>query len=135
MGRTRLVLAVDGGNSKTDVVVVSEHGDVLATARSGGFTPQRDGVGAALDVVTAALATLPAGVPRAGFDHVSACLAGADLPVEEEALARSSPPAASARTWWCSTTRSRCCGRGRRPRGGGRGVRGGHQRGRRLPRR
>ncbi|UBU17772.1 N-acetylglucosamine kinase [Nonomuraea gerenzanensis] len=83
----RLVLAVDGGNSKTDVAVVSERGDVLATGRSGAFVPQRDGVAAALDVVAAALGTLPAGVPRGGFDHVSACLAGADLPVEEEALA------------------------------------------------
>ncbi|TYB70940.1 ATPase [Nonomuraea sp. PA05] len=83
----RLMLAVDGGNSKTDVAVVSERGEVLATGRSGAFVPQRDGVAAALDVVAAALATLPVWVPRGGFDHVSACLAGADLPVEEEALA------------------------------------------------
>ncbi|SEH01547.1 BadF-type ATPase [Nonomuraea solani] len=88
MGRARLVLAVDGGNSKTDVAVVSEHGEVLATGRSGPFEPQRRGVAAAVDVVEAALAGLPAGVPARGFDQVSACLAGADLPVEEEALAR-----------------------------------------------
>ncbi|WP_346433756.1 N-acetylglucosamine kinase [Nonomuraea composti] len=86
-GLVRLVLAVDGGNSKTDVAVVSEHGQVLAAARSGPFLPQRDGVAAALDVVAAALGALPDGVPRTGFAHVSACLAGADLPVEEEALA------------------------------------------------
>ncbi|MFI7640740.1 N-acetylglucosamine kinase [Nonomuraea sp. NPDC049400] len=83
---TRLVLAVDGGNSKTDVAVVSEDGRVLATGRSGGFAPQRDGVAAAVSVVEQALSALPP--PAAGFDHVSACLAGADLPVEEEALAR-----------------------------------------------
>ncbi|MEV0237278.1 BadF/BadG/BcrA/BcrD ATPase family protein [Nonomuraea sp. NPDC050786] len=83
---TRLVLAVDGGNSKTDVAVVSEDGEVLATGRAGGFAPQRDGVAAAVSVVEEALATLPR--PAGGFDHVSACLAGADLPVEEEALAR-----------------------------------------------
>ncbi|MEV4178542.1 BadF/BadG/BcrA/BcrD ATPase family protein [Nonomuraea sp. NPDC049709] len=89
MARTRLVLAVDGGNSKTDVVVVSEHGEVLATGRAGPFTPQRDGVAAAVDVVAAALTTLPVnGRPMDGFDHMSACLAGADLPLEEEALAR-----------------------------------------------
>ncbi|MFB4273850.1 MULTISPECIES: N-acetylglucosamine kinase [unclassified Nonomuraea] len=89
MARARLVLAVDGGNSKTDVVVVSEHGEVLATGRAGPFTPQRDGVAAAVDVVAAALTTLPVdGLPMDGFDHMSACLAGADLPVEEEALAR-----------------------------------------------
>ncbi|MEV4473538.1 N-acetylglucosamine kinase [Nonomuraea salmonea] len=84
---SRLVLAVDGGNSKTDVAVVSEHGEVLGAGRAGGFAPQRDGVAAAVDVIAAALAALPAGVPRDGFAHVSACLAGADLPVEEEALA------------------------------------------------
>ncbi|MET7329602.1 BadF/BadG/BcrA/BcrD ATPase family protein [Nonomuraea sp. NPDC005650] len=89
MTRPRLVLAVDGGNSKTDVAVVSEHGEVLATGRSGAFVPQRDGVAAAVDVVRHALTTLgPGQVPEGGFDHVSACLAGADLPVEEEALAR-----------------------------------------------
>ncbi|MFG1707335.1 N-acetylglucosamine kinase [Nonomuraea sp. M3C6] len=89
MARDRLVLAVDGGNSKTDVAVVSEHGEVLATGRAGAFVPQRDGVPAAADVVEQALATLPPAVmPVGGFDHVSACLAGADLPVEEEALAR-----------------------------------------------
>ncbi|MFC4116073.1 N-acetylglucosamine kinase [Nonomuraea zeae] len=85
MARTRLVLAVDGGNSKTDVAVLSEDGQVLATGRAGAFAPQRDGVAAAVDV---AVAALPDGLPAGGFDHVSACLAGADLPVEEEALAR-----------------------------------------------
>ncbi|MGV9378688.1 N-acetylglucosamine kinase [Nonomuraea sp. NPDC003707] len=93
MGRPRLVLAVDGGNSKTDVSVISEHGEVLATGRSGPFAPQRDGVAAAVGVVRDALAALgpeagPEGGPEGGFDHVSACLAGADLPIEEEALAR-----------------------------------------------
>ncbi|MEU6717244.1 BadF/BadG/BcrA/BcrD ATPase family protein [Nonomuraea sp. NPDC046802] len=81
MRRARLVLAVDGGNSKTDLAVVSEDGEVLATGRSGAFAPQRDGAAAAVDVVERAL-------PSGGvFDHVSACLAGADLPMEEEALA------------------------------------------------
>ncbi|MEV1177633.1 ATPase, partial [Nonomuraea sp. NPDC049784] len=86
MASPRLVLAVDGGNSKTDVAVVSEDGQVLATGRSGGFAPQRDGVEAAVSVVEQALSTLPP--PAGGFDHVSACLAGADLPVEEESLSR-----------------------------------------------
>lgn len=85
--RPRLALAVDGGNSKTDVALVSEDGEVLATGRSGPFAPQREGVAAAVGVVETALAAL-GGVPAGGFGHVSACLAGADLPVEEEALAR-----------------------------------------------
>ncbi|MCK2219311.1 ATPase [Actinomadura sp. ATCC 31491] len=104
----RLVLAVDGGNSKTDVAVVAEDGRVLAAGRAGAFAPQREGVAAAVDVVAAAVAALsPAGAGGGigggidgrlggrfdgrfggGFEHVSACLAGADLPVEEAALAR-----------------------------------------------
>ncbi|NUP68206.1 MAG: ATPase [Nonomuraea sp.] len=85
MARPRLLLAVDGGNSKTDVAVVADDGEVIATGRAGPFEPQSDGVAAAVDVV--AEAARRCGVPVSAFDHVSACLAGADLPVEEEALA------------------------------------------------
>ncbi|MGN9844124.1 N-acetylglucosamine kinase [Nonomuraea sp. H19] len=98
MARSRLVLAVDGGNSKTDVALVSEDGQVLATGRAGAFVPQRDGAAAAVGVVEKAVTALTPGRAAAsweppapgvgGFDHVSACVAGADLPVEEEALAR-----------------------------------------------
>ncbi|MBT2227493.1 BadF/BadG/BcrA/BcrD ATPase family protein [Nonomuraea sp. NEAU-A123] len=95
----RLVLAVDGGNSKTDVALVTEDGEVLATGRAGAFAPQSDGVAAALDVVEEAVRQALARMPSDGapgrdrsiapgrFDHVAAYLAGADLPVEEEALA------------------------------------------------
>ncbi|WP_275888252.1 N-acetylglucosamine kinase, partial [Nonomuraea lactucae] len=82
--RRRLVLAVDGGNSKTDVAVVAEDGEVLATARSGPFEPQSAGVTTAVDVIARAVETLS----HTRFDTVAAYLAGADLPVEEEALAR-----------------------------------------------
>ncbi|MET7466765.1 BadF/BadG/BcrA/BcrD ATPase family protein [Nonomuraea sp. NPDC005501] len=98
MTRRRLLLAVDGGNSKTDVAVVAEDGEVLATARSGPFVPQSAGVAAAVDeierAVRQAMAQLPPDPGGSGlssgdlFDHVAAYLAGADLPVEEEALAR-----------------------------------------------
>ncbi|MEU0572008.1 BadF/BadG/BcrA/BcrD ATPase family protein [Nonomuraea sp. NPDC005983] len=95
MERRRLVLAVDGGNSKTDVAVVADDGEVLATGRSGPFAPQSDGVAAAVDEVEKAVHQAVAGASPgesplvdARFDHVAAYLAGADLPVEEEALAR-----------------------------------------------
>ncbi|MEU7836006.1 MULTISPECIES: BadF/BadG/BcrA/BcrD ATPase family protein [unclassified Nonomuraea] len=128
MEHRRLVLAVDGGNSKTDVALVTEDGDVLATGRAGPFAPQSDGVPAALDAVEEAVRQALAQLPPDGalgpdgspdpsaapspdrsadrspdpspahspdrpvavgrFDHVAAYLAGADLPVEEEALAR-----------------------------------------------
>ncbi|MET4657148.1 N-acetylglucosamine kinase-like BadF-type ATPase [Streptomyces sp. PvP037] len=81
-----LILAVDAGNSKTDVAVVNHDGEVLATARGEGFRPPAVGLDTAMSALTAtvtrALAT--AGTPT--VSHVSACLANADLPVEEEQL-------------------------------------------------
>ncbi|MFJ7132102.1 N-acetylglucosamine kinase [Streptomyces fungicidicus] len=81
-----LILAVDAGNSKTDVAVVNHDGEVLATARGEGFRPPAVGLDTAMSALTAtvtrALAT--AGTPT--VSHVSACLANADLPIEEEQL-------------------------------------------------
>ncbi|MFF9847979.1 N-acetylglucosamine kinase [Streptomyces litmocidini] len=81
------LLAVDAGNSKTDVAVVSRDGTVLGAARGGGFQPPVVGVGAAVDglVEIVGRACAEAGVP-AEFAHVAACLANADLPVEEATL-------------------------------------------------
>lgn len=95
MGMTARVLAVDAGNSKTDVAVVAPDGTVLATARGGGFRPPTVGVGPAVDGLaeTVKQAFAAAGVTSA--DHVSACLANADFPVEEEQLAT----ALHARAW------------------------------------
>ncbi|MEU8851686.1 BadF/BadG/BcrA/BcrD ATPase family protein [Streptomyces sp. NPDC048564] len=92
---TARVLAVDAGNSKTDVAVVAADGTVLATARGGGFRPPAVGVEPAMDTLAAAVeqALTAAGVTSA--DHVSACLANADLPVEEEQLTA----ALHARAW------------------------------------
>ncbi|WP_406416095.1 N-acetylglucosamine kinase [Streptomyces sp. NBC_01614] len=92
---TARVLAVDAGNSKTDVAVVAADGTVLATARGGGFRPPTVGVEPAMDTLAAAVeqALTAAGVTSA--DHVSACLANADLPVEEEQLTA----ALHARAW------------------------------------
>ncbi|MEU4873458.1 BadF/BadG/BcrA/BcrD ATPase family protein [Streptomyces sp. NPDC021608] len=98
MGLTAGVLAIDAGNSKTDVAVVAADGKVLATARGGGFRPPAVGVGAAVDVLadTVTRAYAAAGVSSAA--HVSACLANADLPVEEDQLAA----ALHARAWGAS---------------------------------
>ncbi|MEU7880710.1 N-acetylglucosamine kinase [Microbispora bryophytorum] len=88
MTPSRRVLAVDGGNSKTDVALVREDGTVLAAARGPAFLPQSAGAEAAVDVigrtVRRALADETAAPPYA--DHVAAYVAGADLPVEEERL-------------------------------------------------
>jgi N-acetylglucosamine kinase-like BadF-type ATPase len=86
------VLAIDGGNSKTDVALVAADGTLLASVRGGPSNHQVIGS----DRATQELVTLVrevaelAGLPADGLvaQHTSACLAGADLPVEEEELGR-----------------------------------------------
>ncbi|MFE2354836.1 N-acetylglucosamine kinase [Streptomyces parvulus] len=95
MGLTASVLAVDAGNSKTDVAVVTAEGEVLATARGGPFRPPAVGVERAVDALAEAVAEAFAAAGVGSVDHVSACLANADLPVEEEQLAA----ALHARAW------------------------------------
>jgi N-acetylglucosamine kinase-like BadF-type ATPase len=96
--RLRTILAVDGGNSKTDVALVREDGAVLATGRGPAFIPQSAGVVAAIDVVgdtvrqalrDAGMSGDTSGDERAAppyADHIAAYVAGADLPIEEERL-------------------------------------------------
>ncbi|MGR4849933.1 N-acetylglucosamine kinase [Streptomyces sp. LARHCF252] len=100
MGLTASVLAIDAGNSKTDVAIVTADGEVLATARGAGFRPPAVGVDTAMntlaDTVTHALTT--AGLTS--VTHVSACLANADFPVEEDQLAT----ALHARAWGTTVT-------------------------------
>ncbi|MCB5169763.1 ATPase [Streptomyces bambusae] len=84
-----VLLAIDAGNSKTDVAFVGADGTVLATARSGGFRPTAAGTEAAVDVLAAAVTEAAGRLPgpdRPVARHVSACLANADLPVEEHEL-------------------------------------------------
>ncbi|GIH77968.1 kinase [Planobispora longispora] len=88
-GARRTVLAVDGGNSKTDVALLAEDGTVLARRRTGPFAPHRVGTGAAVDVVEQAARALLDGLGDTAppcADAMAAYLAGADFPVEEEAL-------------------------------------------------
>ncbi|WBO66307.1 N-acetylglucosamine kinase [Streptomyces camelliae] len=92
------VLAIDAGNSKTDVAVVTAAGEVLATARGGGFRPPVVGVAAALEALADPVGRAFADAGVTSVAHVSACLANADLPVEEERLAA----ALEARGWGSS---------------------------------
>ncbi|MFG2308600.1 N-acetylglucosamine kinase [Streptomyces sp. NPDC048566] len=86
-GPTGLVLAIDAGNSKTDVAVVAADGRVAGGARGGGFRPPVVGVEPAVDVLADAVRRAFAEAGVTGVEQVSACLANADLPVEEERLA------------------------------------------------
>jgi len=98
VARAGTVLAIDGGNSKTEVILVDADGNALARARSGPFTPQSSGVAAAVAVAAEAVRELrgqladrfedPAAAARVPLArHLAAYVAGADLPVEEDALA------------------------------------------------
>jgi N-acetylglucosamine kinase-like BadF-type ATPase len=82
-----VVLAIDGGNSKTDVAVVSADGTLLGWRRGAGFQPSASGAAPAVALVAGLVedALREAGAPPVAL--VKACLANADLPVEEEQLA------------------------------------------------
>ncbi|MFF0432093.1 N-acetylglucosamine kinase [Streptomyces sp. NPDC004327] len=85
-----LLLAVDAGNSKTDVAVLAPDGTVLGEARGGGFQPPVVGVeaavGALAEIVDRAWQAAGGAAVPVAFAQVAACLANADLPVEEAAL-------------------------------------------------
>ncbi|MEU3886105.1 BadF/BadG/BcrA/BcrD ATPase family protein [Streptomyces sp. NPDC029041] len=95
MGVTARVLAIDAGNSKTDVAIVTAGGDVLATARGGGFRPPAVGIGTAMDTLAATVGRALTAAELTSVTHVSACPANADFPVEEQSLAS----ALRARAW------------------------------------
>jgi N-acetylglucosamine kinase-like BadF-type ATPase len=86
------VLAIDGGNSKTDAALVAADGTLLASARGPGVHSRltlEEMVGVLGTVARAAAAQ--AGLPPAGpgtriARHLSACVANADLPEEEQEL-------------------------------------------------
>ncbi|UYQ62160.1 N-acetylglucosamine kinase [Streptomyces peucetius] len=86
-GARAAVLAIDAGNSKTDVAFVGADGSVLASSRGPGFQPPKTGVTAAVDTLAATVeeARTKGGITGV-VEHVSACLANADLPVEERQL-------------------------------------------------
>jgi len=87
-GPREIVVAIDGGNSKTDVLVVDAAGTVLGSSRGPGASPQNIGVAASVaaldDLVLRALevAGLPSERPFA--EHTSAYMAGLDFPREEK---------------------------------------------------
>ncbi len=84
-----LYLAIDGGNSKTDVVLGTASGDVLSFVRGGTSSPHNiglDGTVKVLDQLVRA-ARFQAGLsPDTPIDVIAAYLAGADLPIEVSRL-------------------------------------------------
>jgi N-acetylglucosamine kinase-like BadF-type ATPase len=97
-GTSGAVLAVDGGNSKTELLLVDADGTVLASVRGPGSSPHALGVTGAFDLLDSLVGQLRAGrdaEDRADGPVASVAvlyLAGADLPREVvvlEAEARS----------------------------------------------
>jgi N-acetylglucosamine kinase-like BadF-type ATPase len=82
-----VVLAVDGGNSKTDLALVRDDGAVLALVRGGMSSPHHIGLDGSVELLqqlydeAAALAGL-----RGPADVAHILLAGLDFPTEERAL-------------------------------------------------
>ena len=109
------VLAIDGGNSKTDVTLVAPDGGLIAEIRGPGTNPQNSSLAEAMQVLSelvlaaarAAGLARPAGRRPAAeqpghgpiAQYTSACMAGADLPEEEAELTA----ALSAMGWSRST--------------------------------
>lgn len=83
----RTVLAVDAGNSKTDAVLLTGDGAVLARRRGGGFQPHLDRPAALAALAELIGATLTAG-GTSRVDLLYACLANSDLPEEDDEYAR-----------------------------------------------
>ena len=86
-----VIIAVDGGNSKTDIAVLGDDGCVLATARGPGSSPHHLGLDGALAVVESLIdaAWAQAGLgPRDGHEAAVGAIfmAGADLQEEERVL-------------------------------------------------
>ncbi len=94
------VAGVDGGNSKTEVLIVDDLGNPRGQARGPGSSTHAlglDGTMAVLDGLIARARTdaaLPADLPLA---HLALCVAGVDLPDEESALLEAAESAGWAR--------------------------------------
>ena len=86
---SRLFVAIDGGNSKTDVVIGSSTGEVLGTAYGPGSSPHDLGVPgsfALLDSLVHAARAHAGLAASVRLDRAELYLAGADLPPEVDAL-------------------------------------------------
>ena len=86
-----LVLAVDGGNAKTDLALLESSGRLLSLVRGGGSSPHHLGLAGCIEVLQS---LLDRAIARAGFTPLDRPLAataqilvaGADLPEERSAL-------------------------------------------------
>jgi N-acetylglucosamine kinase-like BadF-type ATPase len=90
-GGGALVLAVDGGNAKTDLALLDSSGGLLSLVRGGGSSPHHLGSDGCIAVLQSLLDSALAGVGAASLDRPLAAtaqilLAGVDLPEDRVAL-------------------------------------------------
>jgi N-acetylglucosamine kinase-like BadF-type ATPase len=85
---SRMVLAVDGGNSKTDLALLGDDGALLALVRGGLSSPHHIGLDGCVETLRSlhADAAASAGSDGAPADVGALLLAGLDFPVEERRL-------------------------------------------------
>jgi len=87
---TDVVLAIDGGNSKTDVAVVTVDGRVVARRRGPGYSPHAHGVERSVagieELARTALLEADLELPSPRIAHVGAYLAGVDLHREQAVM-------------------------------------------------
>lgn len=93
-----MILAVDGGNSKTDLALVARDGALLAHARGPLSSPHQLGLDGCLEVLQNLVDE--AGLDGRRADVAQVLLAGIDFPDEEERLL-----AAVSERQWASTAR------------------------------
>ncbi|MEF3403609.1 N-acetylglucosamine kinase [Agromyces sp. CCNWLW203] len=79
-----VIVAVDGGGSKTDAVALTIDGDLIAHARAAGSSPHFEGLGEAVAVVDELVRAVAGEQPVA---HAGLYISGLDLPVEVEQYA------------------------------------------------
>jgi N-acetylglucosamine kinase-like BadF-type ATPase len=86
-GTAAAVLAVDGGNSKTDLALVAADGSLIAAARGPGCSHQRSGVERAMRALSEGVTALRRAAGLANGTRLARigvfCLAGIDLPVDD----------------------------------------------------
>ena len=95
------VVAIDGGNSKSDLALVAADGTLLGSARGLGMDNAAS-LDVTLPLLTALIGQAQQQAGLAGFPvarHLCACVANADLPQEQETLA-----AALRAQGWSETT-------------------------------
>ena len=80
-----MILAVDGGNSKTALLVATTDGEIVSTVRGPGTNPHAVGAEAVADVIGALIAESGAPLP---VDHAVFFLRGADVPSDIDSLER-----------------------------------------------